>query len=147
MPHDRPLCLFHSKKDFILTGRRTKSKGTQFAFEDTEYADDTAVLFESRENLVEFIQLPGSGWRCTLAILIIQRNPQRQRCYLFRLLRLHIPTLQHMIIVILTISSLLAIVIFPFWKSFAIRVPYLAVLVRMMVMWDWLVMMIENQQG
>ena len=55
--HDRPLCLFYSKKDFILTGRRAKSKETQFAFEDSEYADDTAVLFESREYLVEFIQL------------------------------------------------------------------------------------------
>ena len=55
--HDRPLCLFHSKKDFILTGRRPKSKGSQFSFDDSEYADDTAVLFESRESLEEFTQL------------------------------------------------------------------------------------------
>jgi len=49
--HKRPMCLFHSKEDFILTGRKANSTGHPFTLEDSEYADDTAVLFESRESL------------------------------------------------------------------------------------------------
>ena len=51
--HDRPLCLFQSKNDFILTGRKPNAKGTQFSFDDSEYADDTAVVFDSRESYEE----------------------------------------------------------------------------------------------
>ena len=49
--HQRPLCLFHSKTDFVLTGRTSFEQGEEFALPDSEYADDTAVLFISRESL------------------------------------------------------------------------------------------------
>ena len=45
---DRPLCVFRTKNDFKLTGRRYNSKGTDFTLEDSKYADDTAVIFETR---------------------------------------------------------------------------------------------------
>ena len=51
---DRPLCIFRSKEDFVLTGRRAAAKGTDFSFGDSEYADDTAVLFPTRENLEHY---------------------------------------------------------------------------------------------
>ena len=54
---NRPLCLFHTKEDFQMTGRRYNAKGTKFSVEVSEYADDTAVLFESRENLVQYSPL------------------------------------------------------------------------------------------
>ena len=46
--HNRPLCLYRTKEDFVMTGRRFNAKGTEFTMEDSEYADDTAVLFDSR---------------------------------------------------------------------------------------------------
>ena len=55
--HDRPLCVFRTKNDFCLTGRRVTSSGIDFEFPDSEYADDTAVLFESRNDLVIYIPL------------------------------------------------------------------------------------------
>ena len=52
--YDRPLCIFRTKKDFILTGRRSATKGIDFSLSDSEYADNTDVLFDSRENLETF---------------------------------------------------------------------------------------------
>ena len=51
MTYDGPLCLFRTKPDFILTGRSYRAYGEQFALGDSEYADDTAALFESRDSL------------------------------------------------------------------------------------------------
>ena len=42
------LCCVKSKADFQLTGRRPTEKGETFSVPDSEYADDTAFLFESR---------------------------------------------------------------------------------------------------
>ena len=50
--YNRPLCVFRTRNDFCLTGRRINSTGTDFGFPDSEYADDTAVLYESREHVV-----------------------------------------------------------------------------------------------
>ena len=55
--YDRPLCMFRTKKDFVLTGRRHITKGLDFPLGDSEYADDTAVLFDNRESLQEFTPL------------------------------------------------------------------------------------------
>lgn len=49
--HPRPLCIFHSKSDFVLTGRESFDQGDEVELPDSEYADDTAVLFTSRECL------------------------------------------------------------------------------------------------
>ena len=46
--HKRPLCVFRTKEDFVMTGRRWNSKGEVIEVPDSEYADDTAVLFISR---------------------------------------------------------------------------------------------------
>ena len=46
------MCLFHSKQDFVLTGRKSTDEGDVFDVPDSEYADDTAVLFVSRASLV-----------------------------------------------------------------------------------------------
>jgi len=51
---NRPCCLFHTKQDYQMTGRRYNTKGIEFPIENSEYADDTAVLFESRRILTEF---------------------------------------------------------------------------------------------
>ena len=50
---DRSLCVFRTKMDDCLTGRSYRARGEEFDLSDSEYADDTAVLFTSRESLVE----------------------------------------------------------------------------------------------
>ena len=55
--YDRPLCLFRTKEDFVLTGRRFSTKGSEFPVDDSEYADDTAVLFVSRSDTETFSPL------------------------------------------------------------------------------------------
>ena len=55
--YDRPLCMFKTKNDFCLTGRNVNSSGTDFDVADSEYADDTAVLYESRNDLVIYTPL------------------------------------------------------------------------------------------
>ena len=49
--YDGSLCIFRSKPDFILTGRSVRAYGEEFALSDSEYADDTALLFDSRASL------------------------------------------------------------------------------------------------
>ena len=41
----------------MITGRRPTAKGTPFELNDSEYADDTAVLFDSRKSAVEYCPL------------------------------------------------------------------------------------------
>ena len=55
--HKRPLCMFRSRNDFNLTGRKPNAKGDDFSFDDSEYADDTAVLFGSRAEVETFCPL------------------------------------------------------------------------------------------
>ena len=55
--YERPICMFRSKEDFVLTGRRPNTKGDDFGFEDSEYADDTTVLFATRESLEVYVPL------------------------------------------------------------------------------------------
>ena len=50
---DRPLCLFRSNPDFVMTGRNCNANGDDVAVADSEYADDTAVLFTSRTDVVK----------------------------------------------------------------------------------------------
>ena len=45
-----PACIFRTKQDFTLTGRSYRAYGEEFSLTDSEYADDTAVLFESRSS-------------------------------------------------------------------------------------------------
>ncbi|XP_066913064.1 uncharacterized protein [Clytia hemisphaerica] len=50
--HPREVCIFHTKFDDILTGRRPSTKKCeQFSLPDSEYADDTGVLFTSRSSV------------------------------------------------------------------------------------------------
>ena len=51
LSHERPLCLYYSKADFVMTGRAPVEQGEEYAVPDSEYADDAAVLFTSRESL------------------------------------------------------------------------------------------------
>ena len=44
-----------TKRDFILTGRNHQTQGEEFPLPDSEYADDTGVLFDSRDSLVRGI--------------------------------------------------------------------------------------------
>lgn len=55
--YDRPLCIYRSKNDFRMTGRRYNAKGTNFSVPDSEYADDTAVLFLSRQDVLFYTPL------------------------------------------------------------------------------------------
>ena len=68
---DKPACAVKTKMDVILTGRsyqaygyfheyknkinKIKQYGEEYALHDSEYAGDTAVLFDSREHLTEGI--------------------------------------------------------------------------------------------
>ena len=54
---DCPAIIFLSKPDNVITGRRPTAKGTPFELNDSEYADDTAVLFDSRQSAVEYCPL------------------------------------------------------------------------------------------
>ena len=47
--YQRPLCIFMTKEDFVMTGRQWNAEGEELSLPDSEYADDTAVLFQSRE--------------------------------------------------------------------------------------------------
>ena len=54
----RQLCIFYTKPDFVLTGRSYRARGGQeFNLPDSQYADDTALLFTSRQSLVDSIPL------------------------------------------------------------------------------------------
>ena len=55
MTDGRQLCTFYTKQDFILTGRSYRARGVEFCLPDSQYADDTAVLFTSRESLEETV--------------------------------------------------------------------------------------------
>ena len=41
--YDRPLCMFRSREDFVMTGRRFNAKGSDFPLGDSEYADDSII--------------------------------------------------------------------------------------------------------
>ena len=49
---DRPVCIFFTKNDFQLTGRRFNTVGSAF-----EVDDDTAILFETRDDLAVYSPL------------------------------------------------------------------------------------------
>ena len=51
-----PACIFRSKMDVTMTGRSYRAYGEEFPVQDSEYADDTGVIFESRKDLEEGIQ-------------------------------------------------------------------------------------------
>ena len=44
-------CIFYSKNDSNLTGRSYQAKGEKVFLLDSEYADDTALLFDNHEDL------------------------------------------------------------------------------------------------
>ena len=46
--HSYNLCCISTRADFQLTGHKHTDKGEESKFGDSEYADDTALLFESR---------------------------------------------------------------------------------------------------
>ena len=45
------LCLFRSKEDLVMTGRKPTTADEEFPLLDSEYADDTGVLFPTRHSL------------------------------------------------------------------------------------------------
>ena len=47
---DCPSLTFFTREDFTLTGRKHTDAGQEFTLDDSEYADDTAALFDPREN-------------------------------------------------------------------------------------------------
>ena len=49
--------MFLSAKDFRTTGRRPNAKGEVFSFEDSLYADDTAILFVDRSSAETYCPL------------------------------------------------------------------------------------------
>ena len=44
-------CIFYSKNDAKLTGPSYRARGEKVLLLDSEYADDTAILFDNREDL------------------------------------------------------------------------------------------------
>ena len=46
------LCLYRTQPDFVMTGRKTDAHGDEFALLDSEYADDTGIVFDSRKDLI-----------------------------------------------------------------------------------------------
>ena len=53
--YNRPVCVFRTKNDFVMTGHRPTTRGENFALEDSEYADNTAILFNSRNALEVYL--------------------------------------------------------------------------------------------
>ena len=110
--YDRPLCIFRTKKDFILTGCRSATKGIDFSLSDSEYADDTAVLFDARETLETFSPLLINHFlknlerRSMLAIVTIQINTQKPKFCLFQLHHLLTPNLRLLKTEIYSLSTL-----------------------------------------
>ena len=51
--HEYSLCAFRSRNDFKLNGRPPMTSGDEFTIADSEYADDTALPFESRDDVEE----------------------------------------------------------------------------------------------
>ena len=45
-----PLCVFKTKNDAQMTGRSYRAYGEEFSLHDSEYADDIALIFDSRED-------------------------------------------------------------------------------------------------
>ena len=62
--YDRTLCLFRTSNDFIMTGRSCDSTGIDYTLDDSEYADDTAVIFDSRDSLETFTPLLINHFKC-----------------------------------------------------------------------------------
>ena len=76
--HKRPLCVFYTKNDDVLTGRRYNTKGEEFTLADSEYADDTAVLFPCRESLELYLPLMIAHFaKFGLEIHIGTRTPEK----------------------------------------------------------------------
>ena len=48
---NRPFCLYLTKENFLLIGRRFNTKGSEFPVDDLKYANDTAVLFDSEPDV------------------------------------------------------------------------------------------------
>ena len=44
-------CIFYSKNDAKLTGRSYRARGEKVLLLDSEYAEDTAILFDNHEDL------------------------------------------------------------------------------------------------
>ena len=55
--YDRPVCMFRSAEDYRMTGRRYDSSGEAYSLDDSEYADDTAVLFVNRASVETYCPL------------------------------------------------------------------------------------------
>ena len=51
------VCMFRTKEDFILTGRRHDAVYEEFPLTDSEFADDTAALFTSRTSVEDDVPL------------------------------------------------------------------------------------------
>ena len=43
------VCIFKTKEDAVMTGRSYRAYGEDLPLQDSEYADDTALLFSNRE--------------------------------------------------------------------------------------------------
>ena len=54
---DQPQCIFYTKEDSVMTGRKSTEAGDAFTLDDSEYADDTAALFVSREAIAKYSPL------------------------------------------------------------------------------------------
>ena len=54
---DQPNCVFLSRHDDVLTGRKHTTNGDKFVLDDSEYADDTAALFVSRQAIQKYAPL------------------------------------------------------------------------------------------
>ena len=52
-----PLCIFRTKNDAKMTGRSYRAYSEEFALNDSEYADDTTLVFGSRSDCVTGIPL------------------------------------------------------------------------------------------
>ena len=84
---DCPAIVFLSKPDNVITGRRPTAKGIPFEVNDSEYADDTAMLFDSRQTARFLLAISSSmAWKSTWVMKEILKRSQRQKSCLFQLL-------------------------------------------------------------
>ena len=72
-----PVCIFRSKMDATLTGCSYRAYGESFPVLDSEYADDTPIIFQSHANVS---CRDSSIIPCFARFFILEGSPRQKSC-------------------------------------------------------------------
>ena len=134
---NRPLCIFKSKPDFVLTGRSYRARGTDFSLPDSQYADDTAILFTSRESLEESSPLlirHFAKFGLSIHVGTLEKDSLKPRFFSLLRRNRHMPTQKPSIIKICLLSFWVTKHFFPLSSNSITSDPFFLETVQMKVM-------------